>query len=109
MKKPNKQLLDDLLEDDATPDFQAALMGKTLQSARRRKRARHFSVAVCALAVAGIFLFSFSKTRERAVPSEQYRPIEALAGNEELPQSIEVVTTKPDSVGEVVTSTRNYG
>ena len=104
MKKNNKELLDDLLEDDAPPDFQAALMEKTLQSVRRRKRARHFSVAACALAIVGVLMFSFVNMRERVALPEPAPHPEAMAANTELPRTIEVVRTRLASVKEFATA-----
>ena len=64
MKQTTEQLLDDLLEDAAPPEFRAALLDKTLRSARRRKQARRFNMAMSAAALAGICLLSFWKMRQ---------------------------------------------
>ena len=61
MKRPTKQLLDDLLEDSTSPEFRAALMDKTLRSARQRKRVRHFNLALGMAALAGVFAFTYQE------------------------------------------------
>jgi len=102
MKHPTKKLLDDLLEDSAPPDFQAALMANTLRSARQRKRLRHFSAALGAVMVAGIFAFTFREMHRRTVSSTQtFAPATATASSEPA-NSPQVVGTKPDSALVVV-------
>jgi hypothetical protein len=73
MKRPTKQLLDDLLDDSKSPEFHAALMDKTLRSARQRKRVRHFNLALGVAALAGIFTYAFQEMREPVASLNQIR------------------------------------
>ena len=97
MKRPNKKLLDDLLEDSAPPDFHAATMDKTLRSARQRKRARHFGAALTAAAVVGIFAFTFREMRNRTVSSNQMRPQNLTVASQQSSNPPQVISTRPDS------------
>ncbi|MGO8766912.1 MAG: hypothetical protein ACLQSR_17480 [Limisphaerales bacterium] len=104
MKRPIKQLLDDLLEDSAPQEFRAALMDKTLRGARRRKRARHFKLAMGAAALAGIFAFAFQEMREPAVSLNQIRRPILNATPAQALNSVQVVSTKLDSFKNVTVS-----
>jgi hypothetical protein len=104
MKRPTKQLLDDLLEDSASPEFRAALMDKTLRSARQRKRVRHFNLALSVIAFVGIFAFAFQEMREPAISLTQIpqarQPI--VSGTPPPLNPVQVVSTKMDSTLAVV-------
>src|SRR5437879_5397284 len=54
MKRPTEELLHDLLEETAPPDFQAALLEETLRHARRRKRVRRLGNGLAVAAIAGL-------------------------------------------------------
>ena len=105
MKRPTKQLLDDLLEDSASPEFRAALMDKTIHSARQRKRVRHFNLALGVIALAGIFAFTFREMREPAVSLTQIprtrQPIVSATPAPSL-NPVQIVSTKMDSTFAVV-------
>jgi hypothetical protein len=104
MKRPTKQLLDDLLEDSASPEFRATLMDKTMSSARQRKRMQHFNLALGVVALAGIFAFTFQEMREPAVSPSQIpqarQPI--VSGTPPPLNPVQVVSTKMDSTLAVV-------
>jgi hypothetical protein len=108
MKKTTERLLDDLLEDATTPEFQAMLLDKTLHSARRRKRARRFNMVAGALAVAGIFLVSFWKIREPAILLTQMRQPEPVVVNSQPLQPAQVVITKSTDIEEFVSAVPTY-
>lgn len=96
-------MLDDLLEDSAAPDFQAGLMDKTLRSARRRRRMRHFSSALGIMALLGICAIMFRDVRHQTISSNQIRP-ETLTGatSQSSLNHPRVVSTKPDSALAIV-------
>jgi hypothetical protein len=105
MKRPIKQLLDDLLEDSASPEFRAALMDKTLHSARQRKRVRYFNLALGVVTLAGIFAFTFQEMREPAVSLTQIPQIrQSIVSATSVPllNPVQVVSTKMDSTLVVV-------
>jgi len=104
MKLTAEQLLDDLLEDAAPPEFRAALMDKTLRSARRRQRARYFNMALIATVVAGIFLFSFWKMREPAILSDRIRQSDPMVVGSKPLLPGQIVITHLDPVEEFVSS-----
>ena len=104
MKQNTEQLLDFLLEDAAPPDFRAALLDKTLRSARRRKQARRFNMALGAAALAGIFLLSFWKMREPAILPEQILQPNPMVVNSQPLQSGQIVTTQLGSIMEFTSS-----
>jgi hypothetical protein len=108
MKQTSEQLLDDLLEDAAPPEFRAALLDKTLRSARRRKRARRFNMAMSAAALAGICVLSFWKMRETATLPEQIRPPDPMVVNSRPLQTRQIVTTQLDSFKEFVSSALTF-
>lgn len=96
MKKTTEQLLDDLLEEAAPPEFRAALLDKTLRSARRRRQARRFGMALSVMAMAGIFLLSFWKMRGPAIGADP------MILNSRPLQPGQIVTTQPGSAQEFV-------
>jgi hypothetical protein len=100
MKHNTEQLLDDLLEDAASPEFRAALLDKTLRSSRRRKQARRFNMAMSVTVVAGIFLFSFWRMREpaTAMPPAPMRQPDSMFVNSQPLQPLQIVSTQPHSV-----------
>jgi hypothetical protein len=100
MKRTTEQLLDDLLDDVAPPDFRAALLDKTLHSARQRKRARYFKAALSATTVAGIFLLSFWKMRA----PDQIRQPDTMVVNSQPLLPGQIVATQLSSVEEFVSS-----
>jgi hypothetical protein len=104
MKRPTKQLLDDLLDDSVSPEFRGALMNKTLRSARRRKRMRHFTLAASMIALAGGFAFVFQEMREPATSPKKNGPSILRATPASPLNPVQVVNTKPDSVLEIVSS-----
>ena len=65
MKPPAKQLLDDLLEDSAPPEFRSGVMEKTLIAARRRRRVRRFNLVLGMIGIVGILVFGSQIMRER--------------------------------------------
>ena len=102
MKRPTKQLLKDLLDDSVSPEFRVALMDKTLRSARRRKRMRHFTMVASMVVLAGGFAFLFQKMRQPA-SSLSKTPSSILGAATASPLNpVQVVDTKPDSVVEIV-------
>jgi hypothetical protein len=104
VKRPTKQLLDDLLEDSASPEFRAALMDKTLQSARQRRRVRRFNLTLGAAVLAGIFAFTYQEIREPAASLNQTSlPILSAAPAQALNPK-QVVSTKLDSFKNVAVS-----
>jgi hypothetical protein len=104
MKLPTKQLLDDLLEDSASPEFRTTVMAKTLQSARQRKRARHLNLMLGVLALAGIFIFSFQERHVPKIASAEIRqPISRAVVSPSL-NPVPVVSTKPDLLKSIVVS-----
>src|ERR1700678_4189068 len=97
MKRPTKQLLDDLLDDSVSPEFRTALMDKTLQSARQRKRTRRLNLTLSALVLAGIFTFAFQEMRNpKIVLNQVCQPISSVAVAPSL-NPVQVVSTKPNS------------
>src|ERR1017187_9372496 len=80
MKKTTEPLIDDLLEDTISPEFRAALLDKTLQSARQRKRLRHFNLALGATALVGIFALAFLEMRvPTTVQNQIHQPVLSAA------------------------------
>jgi hypothetical protein len=97
MKQPTKQLLDDLLADSASPEFCSALLARTLNSARRRKRAHRFKLALGAVALAGMLAFAFQARREPAASGKPIRPSTLTATPASALPPVPVVSTKLDS------------
>src|ERR1017187_8893013 len=102
MKRPTKQLLDDLLEDSASPEFRAELMDKTLHSARQRKCVRHLNLVLGVVALAGIFAFTFQEMREPAVSLTQIRQPIVSAPPAQPSNPVQIVSTKSDSTLAIV-------
>jgi hypothetical protein len=102
MKPPNKQLLDDLTEDSAAPDFRAEVLHKTLRSARRRRHIRQLSGGLGTAMLAGLLVFAFKKTQEPAISLNQMRP-QTPTGTSLPPQNrTPVVSTPSDAVLTIV-------
>ena len=104
MKPPTKQLLKDLLDDSVSPQFRSALMGKTLRSARRRKRMRHLTGALGVIVPVGFFAFAFHEMRESEGSLRENRPSIVSVAPASPTNPVQVVSTKPNSVAEVVSS-----
>jgi hypothetical protein len=102
MKRPTKQLLDDLLEDSASPEFRAALMDKTLHSALLRRRVRRFHLALSTAVLTGIFVFAFHEMREPAISlNRKHLSLSSAAPAPSL-NAVQVVSTKQDATLTVV-------
>jgi hypothetical protein len=109
MKRPTRQLLDDLLDDAAPPEFRAALMSETLRHARRRKfRRRAGIVGGIALAAVGLAVLPWHTKKENVTrnPMEVRRPdlivveTQSLSGTQVVrtqPGSIDIVSSSPAS------------
>jgi hypothetical protein len=96
MRRPTKQLADDLLDDSASQEFRSALMDKTLRSARQRKRMRYFNLALSVVALTGIFAFSFQEMCKPATSLSQiHQPILSTAPVPSLNPE-RVANTKPN-------------
>jgi hypothetical protein len=104
MKQTTEQLLDDLLEDAAPPELRAALLDKTLRSARQRKRARRLTMTLSAAALAGICLLSFWIAREPATLRDQMRQADPMVVNSRPLQPRQIVTTQLGCAEEFVSS-----
>jgi hypothetical protein len=104
MKRPTKQLLDDLLEDSVSPEFRAALMDKTMRSAQQRKRARRLNLTLSILALAGIFVFAFQEARNpKSARNQIHQPISSVAVSPSL-NPVQVGSTKLNSLKNVAVS-----
>ena len=104
MKKTTEPLIDDLLEDAIPPEFRAALLDKTLQSARQRKRLRHFNLALGATALVGLFALAFWEMRVPTTVPNQIRQPDSSVANSPPSSPVQIVSTKRDSVENVVSS-----
>jgi hypothetical protein len=102
MKRPTKQLLDDLVEDSASPEFRAALMDKTLRSAWQRKQRRHFKLVLAMTATAGIIAFAFLKTRVPTTAQDHPGQSESRVANSPKPDSVEIVSAKQNPAEDMV-------
>lgn len=96
MNKPTKPLIDDLLEEVVPPEFQAALLDKTLQAARQRKRSRHLRQALCVTAFVGICTFALLELRTPKSVSNQNRR-SASPVDLPPPSRVHIVGTEMDS------------
>jgi hypothetical protein len=97
MKKTTESLIDDLLEDSASPEFRAALLDKTLQSARQRKRMRRFSLALGTATFAGIFVLTFLGMRGPTTAPNQIHQLDSSVANSQQSSPVQIVSTKLDS------------
>jgi hypothetical protein len=104
MKRPTKQLLDDLVEDSASPEFRAVLMDKTLCSAWQRKQRRHFKLVLGMPAIAGVIAFAFLKTHVPTTAQNGPRQSESRVANSQKPDSVGTVSAKPDLAVGMVSS-----
>jgi hypothetical protein len=59
MKRDSEDLIDDLLKDDVPSGFHAALMSKTLRTARRRHHAARLTIIVCGIGLVGMAALLF--------------------------------------------------
>ena len=92
--KPNKELLDDLMADDVSPEFHAKLMAKTLQSARRRKNARYLNAAIGIIMIAGVLTFTLRAVRGPRVALNPISQRSANVAPRPLPDAAPNVITK---------------
>lgn len=104
MKKTTEPLIDDLLADVISPEFRAAMLGKTLQSARQRKRLRRFNLALGATALVGLFALAFWEMRVPTIAPNQIHRSVLSAANLHKPSPVQIISTKRDSVENVVSS-----
>jgi hypothetical protein len=104
MKRTTEHLLDELLGDSATPEFRAALLDKTLQSARRRKRLRRFNLTLGACAIAGIATLMVLEIRVPTTMPNQIRQSASSVVNPQESGPVHMVSTIPDSVESIVSS-----
>ncbi len=105
MKQTTEQLLDDLLDDAAPREFRAALLDETLRTARWRKRARRFNLALGTAVVAGLCLLSIWKMRGPVTLLVQIRQPNPMVVNSQPLLPGQIVTTQSGSVEEFASST----
>ena len=75
-----------------------------MQSARRRKRARHVSLTLSALALAGLFAFAFQEVRQPGtLPDNIRQPISSAAVSPSL-KPVQIANTKPTSFKTIAVS-----
>jgi hypothetical protein len=104
MKRTSEHLLDEMLEDSATPEFRAALLDKTLQSARRRKRLRRFNLTLGACTLAGIATLMGLEIRVPTTLPNQIPHTDSSVANSQEFGPVQMVSTKPDSIENIVSS-----
>jgi len=104
MKTTTESLIDELLEDSVSPEFRVALLNKTLQSARQRKRRRRFGLALGTAAFAGIFALTFLEARRPTTVPNQIRQSDSSVANSQQSSPVQIVSTKPDFVENTVSS-----
>lgn len=97
MKKTTEPLIDDLLEDSVSPEFRAALLDKTLRSARQRKRMRRFSLALGTASFVGIFALTFLEMRGPTTVPNQIRQSDSSVANSQQSSPLQLISTKLDS------------
>jgi hypothetical protein len=102
MKHPTKKLLDDLVEDSASPEFRAVLMDKTLRSAWQRKQRRHFKLVLGMVTIAGVITFTFLKTRVPTAARNDPRQSESRVASSPKPDSIKIVSAKQNPAEDMV-------
>lgn len=105
MKRPTKQLLDDLLEDSASPEFRAMLMDKTLRSASQRKQWRHFKLVLGMMAITGVVAFMFLKTRAPTTAQNHQGQSELRVANSQKSDSVEIAGAKQNPAEDLVSPT----
>jgi len=110
MKRPTEQLLDDLLEESAPPDFRAALMQETLRHARRRKFVRRLNLAAGVAALVGVIAVALWKPSPVVVaPNQLHLPPPGLTIVHSQPLRPEqIVRTQPDSLTIIASSGGGY-
>ena len=98
MNRPDRQLLVDMLGDSASPEFRAALMDKTLRSARQRKRVRRLNLVLGVTALAGVFVLTILELR---APTSVRNPLpqsDSLVANSQKLSSVPMVSTRQAAV-----------
>lgn len=104
MNRPARQLLDDMLGDSASPEFRAALMDKTLRSARQRKRVRRLNLVLGVTALAGVFVLTILELR---APTSVRNPLpqsDSLVANSQKLSSVPMVSTRQAAVENTISS-----
>jgi hypothetical protein len=102
MKRPTKQLLDDLLQDAVAPEFRDRLMDETLRHARRRKYLRRANAIIGVTAVMGILAFTFWKNLGTALVSNQIHHPDLNAVPLQQSDLVQIVNTSHDFAPTVV-------
>jgi hypothetical protein len=102
MKKTTEPLIDDLLEDSVSPEFRVALLDKTLQSARQRKRMRRFSLVLGTATFVGIIALTFFAMRGPTTVPDQIRESDSSVANSQPSSPLQIVSTKLDSASALV-------
>ncbi len=110
MKTPLDPLLNDVLNEAASPDYRAAVLSGTLHEARRRQSTRHrLRVALagaCVLAVAGIALWQHGRPLPIG-PAVTQLPGLVVVHTAPLDPKL-VVETRPGSVNVVQSAGATY-
>ena len=96
MKRTTDPLLDDLLADSVPPEFRAALLDKTLQSARQRRRRRRFNQALGAAALVGILAIACLEMRAPTAGPDQVRRSDSSVANSPPSSPAPMIGTKSD-------------
>ncbi len=108
MKRPTKQLLDDLLEESAPPEFRAALMAEILHQARRRKVVRRASFAGGCVIAAMALVIALSWPRETTIAPREIRPPDLIVVQSQPLKPAQIVRTRTGANATVVSSTAGF-
>jgi len=112
MKSDRQQLLDDLLDEAAPPDFKETLWQQTLEAVRHRNHARRRNRAVLAVAVAIVIPVLVWRLVIPSAPTEVQVPQHGLVHSQSLrpamfvetkPGTVRVITSLADSVAVIKT------
>lgn len=103
----NKPLLSDILAEDSDPEFRTALLGHTLQIARRKRRLRKSrNVAFASLTLAALGFVSFHFLFSNPPILKRFEGPYVLITTESLPAKAVVSTTQDHSMTVVSSSAR---
>jgi hypothetical protein len=107
MKRPNEELLNDLLEDSASSEFRASLLDRTLHQVRRRKQMRRLTAAagIGTVAMAMLVPITFWRNLNQPVTASDPAPGKLTIVQSTPLNPSQIVSTRPDSAWITGTST----
>src|ERR1041385_6934890 len=104
MKPIPEELLDELIEDAAPPEFRTAVLEQTLRQARRRKQVRRLNSACATIAIIAIAAWLLRPSPPGTTVLNPSRPPDLIVVHSRPLNPAQLVSTQPHGVPTVASA-----